>query len=67
MCPAAQRRLPEAMDPLVTELLSLALDDVTDPRVQLTAIRDALDRVHGVPTPSTGPGLGPTRKPPWVT
>lgn len=49
---AAQRRLLEAVDPLITELLKLALDDDTEPRVRLAAIRDALDRA----------GLGPTRQ-----
>lgn len=49
---AAERRLLEAVDPLITELLRLALDDDNETRVRLLAIRDALDRA----------GLGAVRK-----
>lgn len=49
---AAQRRLLEAVDPLLSELLRLALDPGADTRVRLAAIRDALDRA----------GLGAVRK-----
>ena len=40
---AARRRLLEAVDPLMAELLKIALGD-DDTRVRLAAIRDALDR-----------------------
>lgn len=40
---AARRRLMEAVDPLMAELLFIALND-DDTRTRLAAIRDALDR-----------------------
>ena len=46
---AAKRRLLEAVDPLMAELLKIALGD-DDTRVWLAAIRDALDRAGLVAT-----------------
>ncbi len=40
----ARQRLLEAVDPLMAELLRIALDTQRDDAVKLTAIRDALDR-----------------------
>jgi hypothetical protein len=47
---AAKRRLLEAVDPLIVRLIEIALDQDEDTRVQLAAIRDALDRA-GVSEP----------------
>lgn len=47
---AAERRLLEAVDPVVAELIRFALDDELEPRVRLAAIRDVLDRA-GVTAP----------------
>ena len=52
----ARKRLLEAVDPLMTELIRIALED-KDPRTRLTAIRDALDRA----------GLGAVRQVEVVT
>ena len=41
---AAQRRLLEAVDPVLTELIDLALSN-EDAKVRLQACRDVLDRV----------------------
>lgn len=46
---AAQRRLLEAVDPVLSELISLALDE-KDSKTRLAACRDVLDRV-GITTP----------------
>lgn len=46
---AAQRRLLEAVDPVLAELIALALEE-KDPRTRLAACRDVLDRV-GITTP----------------
>jgi hypothetical protein len=63
---AAQRRLLEAADPLVAELIRIALDKKSDDDRKLRAIMDALNRIpglnarHVIDTVALGVDAGPS-------